>query len=264
MITTMTSSRTTPHRANQADQNAVKLPAGAAAASVRLARNSRWLAGTLVMGCLLLGGCASIKPPAPAMYDLGPLPSSVTATMEDRPGAGSGSALGSATGAAALTDTGKPRLPALALAEAAAPNWMDTPAMFYRLDYANAMQPLPYAGSRWNMPPADLFAQRLKVRLGQAGSSVISSSDGAIDVPVLRLEADEFMQRFSSASQSEGVVVLRLAVIKDRLLVAQKNFSARAPAPTADAAGGVRALADASDKVIDDIILWLAGLPLKK
>lgn len=207
---------------------------------------------------LLLGGCASIKPPAPAAYDLGTLTTSAVQTANP-----SASAAGVAVSPNTAT-TDRKRLPAIALAEAKAPDWLDSPAMYYRLDYANALQPQPYAGSRWSMPPADLFAQRLKARLAAAGGAVISASDGAIDVPVLRLETDEFMQRFSSATESQGYISLRAAVLKDRLLVAQKNFSARADAPTADAAGGVRALALASDQVIADIIAWLAGLPLKK
>jgi cholesterol transport system auxiliary component len=35
------------------------------------------------------------------------------------------------------------------------------------------------------------------------------------------------------------------------------------PAPTADAAGGVAALAQASDAVIGDMLQWLATLPMK-
>jgi hypothetical protein len=36
------------------------------------------------------------------------------------------------------------------------------------------------------------------------------------------------------------------------------------PAATADATGGVDALADASDAVIADMMKWLAQLPLKR
>jgi cholesterol transport system auxiliary component len=53
-------------------------------------------------------------------------------------------------------------------------------------------------------------------------------------------------------------------VLNGRRLLAQKTFTRQAPAPTADASGGARALADASEAVIADMVTWLAGLPLKK
>ena len=49
-------------------------------------------------------------------------------------------------------------------------------------------------------------------------------------VPVLRLEAEEFSQVFSSAGQSEGLVAMRLSVLDGRRLLGQKSFLRRAPA----------------------------------
>jgi cholesterol transport system auxiliary component len=53
-------------------------------------------------------------------------------------------------------------------------------------------------------------------------------------------------------------------MLDGRTLVAQKTFTKQMPAPTADASGGVRALADTCDAIIIDMMNWLAGLPLKK
>lgn len=188
----------------------------------------------LLLACLLFSGCTSMKKPQPGLFDLGLAPPAATI----------------------------PALPPLALADVDTPEWLDSPAIFYRLNYASQHQPRPYANSRWSMPPAQLFAQRLKSRIVQGGGTLLSASDGAVGVPVLRLEAGEFSQVFTSADQSDGLVAMRLSVLDGRRLLGQKSFLRRAPAPSADVEGGVAALAAASDAVINDMLQWLASLGL--
>ena len=183
----------------------------------------------------LLAGCASVKKPQAELFDLG-----------------------LATPAAGL-----PALPPMALAEVNTPEWLDSPAIFYRLAYESPRQPRPYANSRWSMPPAQLFAQRLKSRMGQAGGTLLSASDGATGIPVLHLEADEISQVFDSPARSDGMVAMRLSVLNGRRLLGQKSFVQRAPAPSPDAAGGVDAIAAASDAVIADMLQWLSRLDLR-
>jgi cholesterol transport system auxiliary component len=192
-------------------------------------------AWTLLLCGLLLAGCASVKQPQAELFDMG-----------------------MATPAANL-----PALPPMALAEVNTPEWLDSPAIFYRLAYDSARQPRPYANSRWSMPPAQLFAQRLKSRMGQAGGTLLSASDGAAGIPVLHLEADEISQIFDSPERSSGMVAMRLSVLHGRRLLGQKSFVQRMPAPSADAAGGVEAIASASDAVIADMLQWLASLDLR-
>jgi cholesterol transport system auxiliary component len=191
-----------------------------------------------------MGGCAIGKRAQSATeYDLGPSPVAI---------------------AAPPTQTALPMPPAISLAEVLAPVWLDTPMMYYRLAYINDLQPRQYGGSRWTMPPAQLFAQRLKSRLAQSGSAVLSASDGASNVPLLRLEADDFTQNFSSPGQSVGRVAIRASLFNVRTLIAYKSFAAERTAATADANGGALALAAASDAVIADIAAWLSQVPLKK
>lgn len=159
--------------------------------------------------------------------------------------------------------TALPALPPVSIAGVQVPVWLDTSMMFYRLHYANAQQPRPYSQARWTMPPAQLLTQQLKARIAQAGGVALAASDGAVEVPVLRIEADDFTQHFASPSDSTGQVALRASLFRGRSLIAQKSFNRQAPAPTADAAGGAAALAAASDAAIADIIIWLHGLPLK-
>jgi cholesterol transport system auxiliary component len=113
------------------------------------------------------------------------------------------------------------------------------------------------------MPPGELLQQHMKSRIAQAGGAVLSPAAASPSVPVLRIEADDFTQIFSGPAQSIGQVSLRASVFRERTLVAQRSFVHQAPAPAADAAGGARALANASDAAIGDLIVWLASLNLK-
>lgn len=194
---------------------------------------------SLVVATTLLSACAS-KPPAPSLYDFGPLPAAPAANILPA------------------------SLPPINVAELNTPAWLDSPMMLFRLAYANDQQTRPYANSRWNMPPAQLFGQRLKSRLAQAGGMVLSATDGNPGVPLLRVEADDFIQTFTSSGQSSAQVTMRASLLSNRTLVAQKTFSRDVPAASADAPGGARALASASDAVISDMIAWLAQLPIKK
>jgi cholesterol transport system auxiliary component len=193
----------------------------------------------VLLAALLANGCATGKHESATLYDLGLL-----RAQQDMPV--------------------RPALPPLSIAEVNAPAWLDSQMMYFRLTYANEQQPRPYASSRWSMSPAQLFGQRLKARIGQAGGAALSASDGVENAPLLRIEADDFTQLFESPGNSVAQVSMRAAVLKGRTLVAQKTFMKQSPAPTADAAGGARALADASDAIITDMMNWLAGLPLKK
>lgn len=195
-------------------------------------------ATAIIVAILLTGGCAT-KAGSYTQYDFGPLPS----------------AAANPSGAALLT---------LSLADVSSPAWLDNTMMMFRLAYANDLQPRPYATTRWTMPPAQLLSQRLKARIGQAGGTVVSVSDGAINIPVLRIEMDDFSQTFDSASHSVAQVAIRASVFNGRSLLAQKAFSRQVATPTADAAGGARAFSGANDGLIDDLMRWLASLPLKQ
>lgn len=185
-----------------------------------------------IAAMILLSACAT--PTASlTVHDLGPLPSVSTTSA----------------------------LPAFALGDVTASAFLDNPTMFYRLTYADAQRPRPYATNRWIMPPAQLLEQRIKARFGQSGSPLISVIDGALNVPLLHCELDEFSQTFDRPDSSSVTVAVRVAVFNNRQLVSQKNFMQQRTTTTADAAGGARALAVASDALIDDIAVWLRSVP---
>ena len=185
---------------------------------------------------LSLAACGTSKPAASnAQFDFGPL------------------------GAPAAQVAQAP-LAAIVVMDATGSPALENERMLYRLNYADPLQARTYAHSRWAANPLMLVTQRLKARLAQAGVKVLSATDTTTGVPIMRVEVDDFTHAFSSASQSEGQLVLRASVFRGHTLLDQKTFNRSSPAPSADAAGGVRALAASTDATAADIIAWLAGI----
>ena len=209
----------------------------------KLLSNINALTTLIIAIAITLTGCATHINPNPTLYDLGPLPQTAMQTGQ-----------GTAPRATAT-------IPPLTVADVTTPSWLDNDNMQYRLLYENDQQPRPYSASRWNMSPPQLITQRVKTRLSQAGNTVLSAADGAVNVPVLRIEIDDFSQRFMSPTASDGHVVIRASLFSGRLLVAQEKFEQQRPAPTGDANGGAIALAFATDGVVDALMAWLGTIP---
>jgi cholesterol transport system auxiliary component len=157
-------------------------------------------------------------------------------------------------------------LPPLALAAVAAPASLDSPALLYRLGYADAQQLRPYANARWTMPPAQLLQQRLRERL--AGQRTVLTPDqaaalrgsGTAQAWLLRVELEEFSQWFDTPGQSRGQLRLRATVTQDGRLLGQRSFSVQRAAQQPDASGAVQSLTAASDAAIDELVHWLSAL----
>lgn len=190
-------------------------------------------------GAAVLTGCSAFAPPPPraTTYDFGPPPATAAANA----------------GAA------------LALGEVDAPSALDNTAVLYRLGYADAQQPRPYAQARWSMAPAQLVRQRLRDQLSQ--TRPVLNPGEATAQRTLRVELEEFSQWFDSPSASSGRVRLRATLLEStpsgEKLLAQRNIAAQRPASSADAAGGVRALTAATDAAIAEIDQWLAQQPAR-
>lgn len=200
---------------------------------------SRLAALAALAAPLLLSACASSSSggrTATTLYDFGPLPQAANAAPPAP-------------------------LPALIVADVDGPPALDSERMQYRLLYADARQARPYAYNQWTSTPPQLLTQRIKARLAQAGVRVLTSTDVGSGAPMLRLELDDFTQNFASATQSSGALAVRASLFRNHRLVDQRTFQRSSPAPSADAAGGARALADASDALAADLLAWLATLP---
>ena len=190
------------------------------------------------LALLVLAGCASEKPQSNSTFDFGP--AMVTAPAASPAG-----------GAVVVTDvTGSPAL--------------DSERMFYRLNYADSHQARTYANSRWSATPLQMVTQRLKTRIAQSGTKVLNATDASDGVAILRTEVDDFTHSFDSQAQSHGQLVLRASLFQGHKLIDQKTFSRKSGATSADAAGGARALAAATDGVAADIVAWLATLPITR
>ncbi|SFQ18474.1 ABC-type transport auxiliary lipoprotein family protein [Variovorax sp. 770b2] len=204
---------------------------------------------------LLVAGCGALpdKPARATLYDFGP---------------GLAATAAPAAPAAALTPAAA--LPTLALAEFESNTRLDGTQILYRLGYADVNELRPYGQSRWSQPPAQLLRQRLRdslaerrMVLGPEESATIARSKG--EVPdTLRISLDEFSHYFDSPTTSVGLVRLRATLIRgttggDRVL-GQKTITVRRPAPSADAPGGVKALAAASDAAVAEVTQWMDAL----
>ena len=182
-------------------------------------------------------GCVGLQQTHPLVYDFGPGALSAPPATQGKP------------------------LPALVLGDVAAPAALDGTAVLYRLAYADAQQLRPYALARWTMPAAQLLYQRVRERLGQQRTVLAAGEPGASMAPVLRLELEEFSQLFDSASTSSALVRVRATLVqpgKTELAPAQTSLVVRVAAASADAAGGVHALAQASDALAAQLDAWLA------
>lgn len=135
-----------------------------------------------------------------------------------------------------------------------APNWMDSTHIYYRLAYANAARPAPYAQARWISTPTNLIEARLKERAVAGG--VLLGGTG----PALRVEIDEFSQVFDQEKSSRALVRARASLVSNREVTAQKAFVIEQAAATPDGPGGAAALSVAANRLVDDVLAW-AGNP---
>ncbi|SAL26296.1 lipoprotein [Caballeronia peredens] len=197
----------------------------------------RALAACVLACATMLAGCASTPAAMPnAHYDLGMPP------------------------VAAATPGAMP-MPPVKLLAVSAPRNLETDAFTYRLSYVDAQRAGTYSDSHWTMPPAQLLTQRLREALAARGP-ILSGADPVRAVPLLEVELTSFEQVFDAPEQSHGAVAVRATLTQQGRVLSQRTFAANAPASSADASGGARALAAASDDVIAQLSAWLAAQPL--
>jgi cholesterol transport system auxiliary component len=200
----------------------------------------------MLMGAFALAGCSALpdKPMRPTLYDFGP-------------------------GPLAASSAAAPPLAPIALGDVGtAGGAIDDEAVLYRLGYGDAQELRPYSLARWTMRPAQLVRQRLREQLGQRRaifnareSLALNRAQGGALPLQLRFDLEEFTHFFSSPDASVGLLRLRGTLVEvtttGERLVGQRLFVVQRPANSADAPGGVRALAGATDAVIGEIEQWL-------
>jgi cholesterol transport system auxiliary component len=179
-----------------------------------------------------LDGCSLGLPAAVAniRYDLGPAPTLA------RPAAANA-------------------LPPLRLLDVRAPRSLETDEILYRMSYADPRQTAAYANSHWTMRPSQLLTERVRDALAARGAVV--GGGQAVQAPLLTIELEQFEQVFDSEGQSHGALTARATLTNGGKVIAQQTFVARAPASMPNAAGGVHALAAASDDFVAQLVAWL-------
>lgn len=197
----------------------------------------------LFVAAVLLSACSVLpKPPATAtLYDLGPAISKpVDLPVGKRP-----------VMVAAITGQGL--MPG-------------STAMLYR--FVDVDQQLrAYQEARWSRPIEQLFGLQLRQKLEQGRPILdtefsLSRMRAGDQYPlVLRVDIENFEQIFQNPQDSKGVVQLRATLIEpgvggDKLL-AQRTFVSAIDASEANAAGGAKALAEASRTLAVEIDSWL-------
>ena len=149
----------------------------------------------------------------------------------------------------------------LRIARIEMPAWLQGTGLYYRLAYRNRNVIAAYANSDWAAPPAGMLEQRLRSALADGGWRAIVGPASTTQADfTLHVSVDDFSQAFTSPDESFGV--LDAAVTLDGAndaLVAQRHFHFRAAAPTADAAGGVKALDAASRDFARQLRDWLVA-----
>lgn len=128
--------------------------------------------------------------------------------------------------------------------DVAAPVWLDTDAMEYRLAEDPARR-RAFAASRWVAPPAELLAGGLRRQVGATGSCA------------LKLQLDEFVQSFDSGGQSRAVVSLQAILLSGQgRPIGHRTFYLEEAAGT-DAKSAVTAYARLLRRLADGLNGWL-------
>jgi cholesterol transport system auxiliary component len=145
--------------------------------------------------------------------------------------------------------------------EIASPEWLDSPAIVYRLAYDDGARTRIYSRSRWAAPPPSLVTQRLRAAVALASGGLLVQPQDAVRADwVLRVDLEEFTQVFEAPDKSRAYVRMRATLIRatERGVAAQRTFGTERAAASADAAGGARALASGADELVDAIVAWVA------
>ena len=153
-----------------------------------------------------------------------------------------------------------PSVPGTVLVAAVrAPVWLADEGIVYRLLYDEAARPRIYAYNRWAGAPADLIADRIRSRLVAVSRGVVGPTFSARSDYTLRVELEDFSHHFEAPGQARAVLRARASLLESdrRTLLAQRAFEvARPAAPNAE--GAVKALTEATDAFIEELVKWTA------
>lgn len=194
------------------------------------------LAGMGALSVLLSGCLPTIRGPAdePFLYDLGALP-----------------VVTSGAGVQVHTEN------MIGIPEISARGAIDSTDIVYRFSNVQTHESRKYTQSRWVGTPAEMLRVRAQQYLGVEHVVVLSTELVARAEWSLLLSLEDFSQHFSSEQDSTGVVQVRAILTHNGTVFEQKIFRVERQAISADAPGAVQALADASDEVLRQMMVWV-------
>ncbi|HPR08306.1 MAG TPA: ABC-type transport auxiliary lipoprotein family protein [Denitromonas sp.] len=136
-----------------------------------------------------------------------------------------------------------------------APSWLSSSAMQYRLVPQHPLERRAYTNSRWAGMPSEM----VRIVVGRVIEAQPATNGSGCR---LRVDVDEFIQRFDTVDTSVGLIELRASLLAPRTdaVMATKAFAVEVPTPTADAAGGVIAMRAGVNQLAIDAGRWLAAL----
>ena len=197
---------------------------------------------------VILTGCTLTPLPMPpmAIYDLGLIATHTGPVVSKKPSNKTSSVL---------------------FKEITSPIWLNNQEIHYRLAYYDPAQLYFYANSRWAAAPAALLTRQISNHIqSNTKFEVVSSVDGIQAEYTLHATLEDFSQIYESADTSHANIHLHVTLIerRTRTLQSQRNFIIQKTAPTANAAGAVHALIEASNELNHEITDWITNaLPTK-
>ena len=198
---------------------------------MRAAAAARVLASCVIAA--LTAGCTFNRPESavPVSYDLGPQP--------------------------VYARSNPPLDGALLIPQVAAPPWLGEERIVYRLLYEDASRPQAYAMSRWTAEPASLVTARLRSRFAAISGGVVAPGYGARSDYTLRVELEDFSQKFEKPGESRVTLRARATLLAtaERTLLAQHVFDFERPAQP-NAAGAVKSLTEATEAFVEALAAW--------
>ncbi|MGZ8251993.1 MAG: ABC-type transport auxiliary lipoprotein family protein [Methylophilaceae bacterium] len=144
---------------------------------------------------------------------------------------------------------GQPLVAKVAVDEVTAADAVNHQQIRYRLNYDNPSRVYSYTESRWAATPAELLTGRLASLIQQ---------DAKLPACALKLKVEVFDHVFSSPAASTAVVQLSALLWdkKSRKVVATQAIAESEVAQTANARGGAKALAQASESATLKAVAW--------
>lgn len=197
----------------------------------------------IALSLFILTGCTLTPQPTPpiALYDLGLAPTHAES---------------------GVTKQSPTQLPRLLITDITSPVWLNNQAIYYRLAYHNPAQLYSYANSRWAAVPAVLLTRQINNYIkANTEYKIVNSADGVQAEYALHATLEDFSQIYEATEKSHANIHLNVTLIerRTRSLLAQRKFTIHKTVSTANAAGAVYALIEASNQLNHEITDWLTN-----